>query len=124
MAETCSKNEYNLIAEKSWFELHDLHLCFPLQLSASVDLSVSVVTSAGEQRLGVSHVYAWDVMGLQSHANAQTSQSADAPEAAASKSAPPVVSISYPSPGLGHGCLIVLGDLHQTSNNLWPACVI
>ena len=65
MAETCSKilkcGENNLIAEKSWFELH---LCFPFQLSASVDLSVSVVTSAGEERLGVTHVYAWDVMGL------------------------------------------------------------
>ena len=55
MAETCSKmccgeNNQNLIAE------YKLHLCFPLQLlSASVDLSVSVVTSAGEERLGVAH---------------------------------------------------------------------
>ena len=56
-----------------------------MQLTANVDLSVSVVTSAGEERLGVAHVYAWDVMGLQSHANAQTNQSADAPVAAASK---------------------------------------
>ena len=46
-----------------------------------MDLSVSVVTSAGEERLGVAHVYAWDVMGFQSHANAQISQSADAPAA-------------------------------------------
>ena len=67
--------------------------------------------------MGVAHVYAWDVMGLQSHANAQTSQSADAPwpaAAAASKSAPPVVSISYLSHGLGH--VVLAPDLQFGQN--------
>ena len=81
----CGENNQNLIAE------YKLHLYFPLQLlSVSVDLSVSVVTSAGEERLGVTHVYAWDMMGLQNHANAQTSQSADVLGRAAS--AAPVAS--------------------------------
>ena len=37
-----------------------------------MDLTVSV-SSAKEERLLPAHVYAWDVTGLQSHANAQTS---------------------------------------------------